>query len=323
VGHFSRAPKLEDHIRPHLSGGSSFAYTLTDAELSRLAAVYGEQYVLDPWSDLEQYFAIISKRLSHTKVPTQLKVLYLFGPGNAYKPNLGSLSVAGEAVAGFCLENWGYKPLVRPMGVMPDAVLWTRANGEFRLALAEAKASTKRSPRRMIEQNLHQFVLDIKTRATAFGNRYDAFLTCSLFHDGGSIECECLQIDLSYYHAPGARPEIRDPSRPRVANEGVQALLTNLIEAQAETADSHDEYLAGLLSEEATRAATVAMLEEEKKPEPPGAVDAYVMDVASRMGVAKQWQQGQNLIRETKGREQELVKRALRRLRKPELLKEE
>ena len=87
---------------------------------------------------------------------------------------------------------------------MPDAVLWIREAGGLRLALAEAKASTRQNPRRLIEQYLHQFVLDVKTRASAFGNRYDAFLFCSLFRDGGTIECECLRLDLSYYHATSA-----------------------------------------------------------------------------------------------------------------------
>ena len=42
--------------------------------------------------------------------------IHLFGSGKPYRPNLSSLSVAGEAVAGFCLEKQGYTPLVRPLG---------------------------------------------------------------------------------------------------------------------------------------------------------------------------------------------------------------
>jgi|GEM_PF-2322867 len=317
--------RLEDYIRPSLYGsGTSFSHTLTDADLSQFAAVYGEQYVQDPWTDLEQYFAIIGKKLSHKGIPTQLKVLYLFGSGKAYKPNLGSLSVAGEAVAGYCLEQFGYTPLVRPLGVMPDAVLWAREAGQFRLALVEAKASTRQNPRRMIEKNLYQFVLDVKTRSTAFGNRYDAFLVCSLFRDGGDVDCECLRIDLGYYHQPGSRPEIPDPLRQRAdPNANLHMRLSGIVQAQAQTADTKDEYLAGLLSEEATRTATVAILEEGGNPEQPGAVDSYVLDVAGRMGVGTQWQQGQDLIKDTKQREQELVKQALQRYRKPEVLDEE
>ncbi len=321
--------RLEEYVRPCWSSGSSFSHSLSDADLSRFAEVYGEQYVKDPWNDLDQYFAIIGKKLPHRKIRTQLKILYLFGPGNSYKPNLGSLSVAGEAVAGFCLQELDYAPLVRPLGIMPDAVLWKRQAGEFRLALSEAKASTVQEPRRMIEKNVYQFILDVKTRAAAFGNRYDAFLVCSRFRDGGGIDCECLHLDLGYYHAAkqsaGHCPEITDSIWSGMGGDyDARVRLATIIQAQAYTAETKDEYLAGLLSEEATRTATVALLEEKDEREIKVAdVETLIRATASQLDVAEQWIRGQNLIVHTKQREEELVKRALQRYRETEFHDEE
>jgi hypothetical protein len=78
-----------------------------------------------PARTLDQYFDIVNGRLFSRSVPTQLAVLYLFGSGKHYRPNTGALSASGEAIAGFCMEQFGYRPLVRPLGIMPDAVLWT------------------------------------------------------------------------------------------------------------------------------------------------------------------------------------------------------
>jgi len=59
------------------------------------------------------------------------------------------------------MERFGYQPLVRPLGVMPDAVFWTQRDGMLRLALTEAKASTRQDPHRLLEQNVFQFLVDI------------------------------------------------------------------------------------------------------------------------------------------------------------------
>lgn len=66
------------------------------------------------------------------------------------------------------MEKFGYRGLVRPLGVMPDIVLWCNRNDGLRLVLAEAKASTKQTLKQLIVKNVSQFLIDIKTRAQGF-----------------------------------------------------------------------------------------------------------------------------------------------------------
>src|SRR3990172_6984174 len=83
-------------------------YTVTTEELNRYSRAYGEQYAVDASADLNQYFDIVNSRLFSRSVPTQLAVLYLFGSGKQYRPNIGALSAAGEGVAGYCIEQFGF-----------------------------------------------------------------------------------------------------------------------------------------------------------------------------------------------------------------------
>jgi len=48
-------------------------------------------------------------------------------------------------------------------------------------------------------------------------------------------------------------------------------------------------------------------------------LDAYILHVASRLGLANQWAAGQELIRDVKAKEKADVSKALVRFRKPVL----
>jgi hypothetical protein len=318
---------VEDRIRKLLQGsGTRFSYALSRSDFIRLSHVYGEQYVADPGADLDQYFDIVNGRLFSRSVPTQLAVLYLFGSGKHYRPNTGALSASGEAIAGFCMEQFGYRPLVRPLGIMPDAVLWTNRAGILYLALAEAKASTKEHPNRLIEKNVSQFLVDIKTRAQGFSHRYEGYLVAVLFRDGGKILCSCLRVDLSRYAKvhQGVAPQSGIHSTVPPFEEPEDRLRA-IIRLQAETGDAQDEYLTSLLSEETTRSAILELI-RQKTLDPGDApnlsqtqVDAYIHNVASALGLAEQWAAGQRLIRDLKGAERDSVTRALIRYVKPTL----
>jgi hypothetical protein len=203
---------------------------------------------------------------------------------------------------------------------MPDVVLWTNHAGVLHLALAEAKASTGQDPDRLIEKNVSQFLVDIKTRAHGFTHRYDGYLIASQFCDGGKILCSCLHVDLGWYS--------KSHERPLEAPQGVYSAVTpdaqpesrlqGLIRLQAETGGARDEYLTSLISEEATRAATLDLILRQKV-ENVEQVDAHILQVASRLGLATQWDAGQRMIREVKGKEKDQVSKALARFRKPTL----
>lgn len=312
--------RLEDELRPIIRAtGRPFRFSLTDEELKRYTRTYGEQFVADPCGDLNQYFDVINGRFFSRSVPTQLVVLYLFGTGRQYRPNVGALSAAGEGVAGYCLERFGYQPLVRPLGVMPDAVAWTKRNGVLHLALGEAKASTRREPRKMLEQNAFQFFVDIKTRATGFRYNYEAYLICSLFKDGHEIECAVLHVDLGYYCGTSVASGGQDISAAVPAYDEPTDRLRNIIRLQAETGSVRDEYLTGVLSEEAARSATLALLKREQAPQTPEEVEQYIRNVAAQLGLAQEWQAGQELVKDIKEREEDVLKVAIQRYRKPEV----
>ena len=316
--------RLEDELRPTIRGtGRPFHFTLTEEELKRYTRTYGEQFVADPCGDLTQFFDVINGRFFARSVPTQLVVLYLFGTGKQYRPNVGALSAAGEGIAGYCLERFGYQPLVRPLGVMPDAVSWTKRNGILRLALGEAKASTFRDPRRMLEKNVFQFFVDIKTRATGFRYNYEAYLICSLFKDHHEIECAVLHVDLGYYCGTSVGGGAQDISTSVPAYDEPAERLRSIIRLQAEIESARDEYLTGVLSEEATRSATLALLKQEQEPQAPEEVEQYIRNMAAQLGLAQQWQSGQELVKDIKGREEHVLKLAIQRYRKPEVEIEE
>ena len=242
---------------------STLRYTLARDDFKRLTHIYGEQYVADASADLDQYFDIVNGRLFARSVPTQLAVLYLFGSGAQYRPNTGALSAAGEGIAGFCMERFGYRALVRPLGVMPDMVMWTSRAGKLHLALAEAKASTRQDPQRLIEKNASQFLVDIKTRAQGFSYRYEGYLIASQFRDGGKVRCACLHVDLGAYAKPSKNVSgpASTPPCPRMISpkRGSRRLSDS-----AETGEARDEYLASLLSEEAARSAMLDLIFRQK-----------------------------------------------------------
>ena len=92
--------------------------------------------------------------------------------------------------------------------------------------------------------------------------------------------------------------------------------LRDILLVQAETVPARDEYLAGLLSEEATRTAVVAMFRERRQPQVLPDVDRHIRERARETGVERQWAEGQDIVRETKDREDESLRAALRRYRR-------
>jgi hypothetical protein len=182
---------------------------------------------------------------------------------------VAALSAAGEAVAGYCMEQFGYQPLVRPLGVMPDAVLWANRAGMLHLALTEAKASTRQEPKRLLEKSVSQFFLDIKTRAVGFSYHYEGYLVASQFKDGHVIECACLHVDLGYYTAGTARSAPADSGgifNSVPSYDQPEDRIRSIMRLQAETGPAQDEYLTSLFSEEATRSATLALMKQDKMP---------------------------------------------------------
>jgi hypothetical protein len=315
---------VEKRIRTVLQGpGTRFSYSLTGADFTRLAHLYGEQYVADPKADLDQFFDIVNRRWFSRSIPTQMAVLHLFGTGNQYRPNTGALSAAGEAIAGFCMEKFGYFPLVRPLGIMPDVLLRTERAGELHLALTEAKASTRQDPKSLLEKCVAQFLVDVKTRAQGFSFHYEGYLVTVKFCDRGKVLCNCLRVDLARYAKRSSEPQRKAAVYSQVASYADPGeRLRDLIRLQADTVDAQDEYLTSLLSEEATRSSMLDLMRQGSIHETSASlaqdqIEKHIVDVASSLGMAKEWESGQNLIRDTKSREKDQVERALLKYQKP------
>ena len=312
---------LTEEVRKALRSqkATEFRYSLGSDELNRYAREYGEQYTTDACADLNQYFDIINRRFFSRTVPTQLAVLYLFGSGKQYRPSVGAISAAGEGVAGYCMEQFGYHLLVRPLGIMPDAVHWTTRSDRTHIALAEAKASTTgQNPSTLLEKHVFQFFVDIKTRAIGFTNPYEGYLICSQFRDGGEVECVCLHVDLEFYlQTPGPAPLhistlVAPPERPKER-------VRDLVRLQAEVFQTRDQYLTELISEEATRAATLTLLKENAVPDQAQDVENYIRKVATEEGLAEEWRKSQELIKEIKSKEEDVLNLALERYRRPDV----
>jgi hypothetical protein len=316
---------LVDEIRRRLNTRrTSQAFPVPKDEVARLGLIYGEQYVPDPSHDLEIYFNIANRRFSARNVPTHLAVLYLFGTGKEYRPNLGCLSVAGEALAGYCVQSFGYTPLVRPLGVMPDALCSADKGGSLRIAMVESKASVRSDPEQLILKNVHQFLVDVKTRSTGFRLHYEGYLVCSHFQDGGRVEIGCLYLDLGYY-LKGATPvQTAVPSLGSVDSyERPAKRLEDIIRREAATVDSGDEYLISVLSEEANRTATIVLVKDGVGPRRAKDTEDYVQTTAAKIGLAEQWNRGQQMIKHTKGKETREIEEAIKKMKTPELDRDE
>jgi hypothetical protein len=305
---------LESEVRQKIDGSAKiFQHTLPEGSLQNLTRVYSEQYVADPCADIDQYFDITNRRLFKRSIPTQLQALLLFGSGKEYQANISALSALGEAVAGFCVERCGYAPQVRPLCVMPDIVF----RGLVRdFALVESKATLATSAKKLLDKTLAQFLLDIKTRSTRFRYTYEAFLVCSRFHDGRTVESAILHIDLAHYSS-GKRNTSPSPlpssSAPVLTFSNPQEKLKAIIGLQGETCDAGDEYLTELLSAEASVNATLAVLERGDIHVSPTNVQSHIEEVATKLNLIVPWRKGQALIQPQKGAELERIKEAIRR----------
>ncbi len=316
---------LEEEIRGRTAGpGKSFQFSVPENDFRTCVSTYGEQHVSNPSADLDQYFDIVNRRFYSRNIPTQLAVLYLFGNGKQYRASVtaGNEHRRRRPCTQYCMEKFGYRPLVRPLGVMPDAVLWTRRNGRLSLALAEAKASTASDPKQFAKQTCISVFVDVKTRATGFTYDYEGYLICCSFQDGRHVECVTLRVDLAYFNAGRNPPTSTDPSPgfdPTIPTyENPDARLRAIIRVQAETCAAQDEYLTTILSEEASRSATLALIKQGNPLDESIQVDAYVNQVARELGLEDKWKLGQMLIKDTKKAEEEKLTTAIQRFKKPD-----
>ena len=80
-----------------------------------------------------------------------------------------------------------------------------------------------------------------------------------------------------------------------------------------------DEYLASLLSEEAVRSATLELFRQNRSPKNPSDVERYVKDIATQLGLDREWEKGQDLVKTTKGKEKDLINRAIKKYKQLDL----
>jgi hypothetical protein len=95
--------------------------------------------------------------------------------------------------------------------------------------------------------------------------------------------------------------------------------LRDIIRVQAETQATKDEYLTSLLSEEATRSATLALIHEGRVPKGAEEVDRGIWKTAEELRMREQWKAGQGLIKHTKAKEADEISHALVRYHGNEL----
>jgi hypothetical protein len=307
-----------DEIRQRMkTGGKGFSRTFSDRDLTKLVHKFGEQFVEAPCADLDRYFAIVHNRLTvPSRVPPGLLLLYLFGPKNSYRANLSALSACGEAVAGHWMEERGYVCWARPIGIMPDLVLADTSGVPTRIALVEAKASTVQTPNHLLEHCVHDFLVDIKTRANRFRFHYDGYLFCSQFNDGGKIDCICLHIDLGFYGSPasftgqvhtkeGAAPDI-DPAKR----------LRTLIQLQCDAEPAQDQYLAEVLAEETIHAAVLFQSYRDPTHVEVQKVTAFINDQVDELGRRHEWSSVERLIANTEQKRLAIIRSAVKKLTK-------
>ena len=233
-------------------------------------------------------------------------------------PNTTAFSSAAEAIAGHCLEQFGYTPLVRPLGVMPDIVFQTSRAGEAVLALVEAKHSIVQPPKWKIEREVARFLLDVTTRAKLSSYRYEGYLIACQLRDQHIVECGCLHIDLEPYRRPGTA------SRPPIISGPVPPYtlpterLGSILRLVAETVGAKDRYLSELLSEEAKQTATLKLIEEQA-PVSASLVTDHIRQTAFDLGVAEQWRELEDDIGEISTIQDALVETAVERYMHPRL----
>jgi hypothetical protein len=111
-----------------------------------------------------------------------------------------------------------------------------------------------------------------------------ATFSVRVLEDAGRIDCAFLHVDLKDYchilvsgpiHISVAPTSLDRPEERRRV----------FIRPQAETVVTGDEYLIGLISEEATRSATLARVKEKKIPKNAADVDGRIWTVAEELGL--------------------------------------
>ena len=302
----------------------SSPYTVTEVQLRDLARKYGEQYVSDPYRDVSQWLDIVKGRLNRPTIAPQLALSYFFVEKQGYSVNTTALGVLGEAVAGYCAEREGYNLLLRPVGIMPDAVLCRVTGGQQRIsfALVEAKASARRGPKAMIQRDVFEFLVHVKTRVTGFGNDYEAFLVCCYFQDVNHVVCSILCVDLRYFNRAGSRLPLSVECSD-IASDALGAdpreRVTSLLRLNASLGEVRDAYLASLVREEAKKSGTLALLADGVAVQSPREVDKYLDQAADNLGLRGSWDSARELAADMLKTEDAMVERALDRYRSPEL----
>ena len=173
----------------------------------------------------------------------------------------------GEAIAGAYMEKIRrFTPWVRPLGIMPDAVLYRQeAVDQSTLALAESKAaivtsSTPKRPEDHLFREINKFLLDIQNRARFFRYHYEGDLVSTVFNDGGDVSLACVRVDLGYYQRTKVPLLGPHNATPLAALDEPRNRVRDMIRLQAVTCDGRDGFLTGLLRQEADRCAILALL---------------------------------------------------------------
>jgi hypothetical protein len=322
----TRDPILDREVKARVrraldTRGEDVHAVISDHDFKACAHRFGEKYVADPGADLDQFFDIIHGRLFTRSIPVQLAVLYLFSSGFEYRANESALSAAGEAIAGWCMEHRGYQALVRPLGIMPDALFSKTVGARLLLALVEVKSSTRTKPRQQILEEAATFLMDIKSRANDFRFDYEAYLFAIHFTEKRRVTFQCLKVDVP----------LPCPDEVRIGNgysaqklnvvagyDNPKARIQSLIQLQAATCSAQDGYLTELISDEASRTATLALL-ANKDAISPDDVISYIDEIALTIGLANPWRDGQRLIAPVKFKEHEEIESAIRKGRKSSL----
>ncbi len=125
---------INSWITPILSGSPPPLYTQpVPSNLQGYIDLYGEQVTHDAVDDIQKYFQTIGG-------PSTQMTLFPTPPVYA-RPSITAISVIGEGLAGWYLENKGLEPFGRPIGEPADLVFQDINTSPRKYALVQVKAT--------------------------------------------------------------------------------------------------------------------------------------------------------------------------------------
>jgi hypothetical protein len=144
-----KAPELNSRIgRSRLAGQVSRLLSRTPSpryernpnNLQQFIDLYGEQVTVDAIGDINRYFQVTQARgYTSGGLPTQLPPLSI-GPGDV-RPSTTAISVIGEGLAGWHLEQRQLSPRARPIGESIDLVFEDASSKPGKYVLVQVKAT--------------------------------------------------------------------------------------------------------------------------------------------------------------------------------------